>query len=220
MIRHHPDDLLLAGLASATLPAGPAVVVAAHVEACPRCFERARTYDAVGGALLDAAEPATLRADALARTLDRIDAASPSAAAALFGADDRQEASLPPGVAWPRTLRGSAIEPWRRLGRHVRFSRVTLPGDADANVYAVRVPSGRGLPVHRHRGGEVTLVLHGAFEVDGERFAAGDFDVADERDHHRPAVAGDEECICLIAVDGRVAFDGPVARAVGSWLRM
>jgi len=74
MIRHHPDDALLMALAADRLARGPAVVTAAHVERCPNCRARLRELDAVGGALLEDAEPAVLAPEALARTLARIDA--------------------------------------------------------------------------------------------------------------------------------------------------
>lgn len=231
MTRHHPDDALLTAIAAGALAPGPRLVVSAHVERCARCRARLRDYEEVGGVLLDTIEPLPLPAGALGRMLARIDAAPalappaapvPAAVAAAAPADpeSRWRASLPPGASWPRSLRGSSIEPWRRLGRHVRFSRVTPAGSAIANVYLLRVAAGRGLPVHGHRGGEVTVVLHGSYDDGGQRFTAGDFEAADDRTHHRPVVATDGECICLTSVEGRVAFDGPVARLVGSLFRM
>lgn len=79
-------------------------------------------------------------------------------------------ARLLAGVAWPRSLRGATANDWRRIAPGVRWSRVTLP-DAAANLYLLRVDAGKSLPVHSHRGGELTLVLHGAFHDGSERFA-------------------------------------------------
>ena len=223
-ILHHPGDALLLALAAGNLARGTAVVTAAHAQGCPRCLARLRDLEAVGGVLLDEIEPAALAAEALLRTLARIDALGapsplrpPTAAA---GGPRRLRASLPAGVAWPRSLGGSTASGWRRLGPGVRWSRVTLAGAADANVYLLRVAAGKALPVHGHRGGELTHVLHGAFHAGGEHFAAGDFAAADDGVHHQPVATADGECICLTSVEGRIAFDGPIGRVLGSLFGM
>jgi len=224
MIRHHPDDAMLMALAADRLARGAAVVAAAHVERCPRCRARLRELDAVGGALLETAEPAVLAPDALARTLARIDAApalpAPAAASASARAEARFLASLPTGMVWPRSLRGSTNTGWRWLGPGMRWCRVTLADDHAANVFLLRIAAGKSLPAHTHDGTELTQVLHGAFHDGRERFDAGDFDEADGSIHHQPVVEPGGECICLASVEGRVAFDGRIARVLGSLVGM
>jgi len=248
MIRHHPDDALLMALAADRLARGPAVVTAAHVERCPNCRARLRELDAVGGALLEDAEPAVLAPEALARTLARIDAgdavgaqadaaragsaSTPAPASAQrpphassptpvpSRAEMRFLASLPAGMAWPRSLRGSTATPWRWLGPGMRWSRVTLADDRAANVFLLRIAAGKSLPAHTHDGIELTQVLHGAFHDGRERFDAGDFDEADGSIHHQPVVEAGGECICLASVEGRVAFDGRIAQVLGALVGM
>lgn len=222
MIRHHPDDALLMALASGSLARGPAAVAAAHVERCPSCRARVDDFAALGGALLEGIEPAVLAPDALAGTLARIDAraATIARAGAAAAGGERLRASLPDGVFWPRSLRGAVATPWRWLGPGMRWSRVTLADDRAANVFLLRIAAGKCLPVHSHRGVELTQVLHGAFHDGRERFAAGDFDEADDAVHHQPVVEAGGECICLASVEGRVAFDGAVARLFGALVGM
>jgi len=224
MIRHHPDDALLLGLASATLARGPAVVVAAHAERCPRCRERLRELDAVGGALLEAAEPMVLAPGALARTLARVDAIEPAAedagAASPTTAQARFRAGLPVGTAWPRCLSDSVPDGWRWLGPGMRWSRLTLRADPAANVFLLRIAAGKNLPTHTHAGIELTQVLYGVFDDGRKRLDAGDFDETDGTIRHRPVVQPGGECICLASVEGRVVFDGLVARALGSLVGM
>ena len=45
---------------------------------------------------------------------------------ARSAAEMRFLASLPSGMGWPRSLRGSTPTPWRWLGPGMRWSRVTL----------------------------------------------------------------------------------------------
>ena len=85
MIQHHPGDELLLPLAAGRLSAGQAIVVSTHLEGCSECRGRLHTLQALGGALLEQAEPAVLAAAAWERTLQRIDSprrdAPPAAAA-------------------------------------------------------------------------------------------------------------------------------------------
>ncbi|WP_292452931.1 hypothetical protein [Methylibium sp.] len=61
-------------MAAGSLAPGPAVVIAAHAERCPRCLARLYELEAIGGVLLEELEPAVLAPDALTRTLAHIDA--------------------------------------------------------------------------------------------------------------------------------------------------
>ena len=222
MIQHHADDSLLMPLAAGTLARGPAAVVAAHVEQCVRCRGRLREFEAVGGVLLEKLEPAVLAPNALAHTLTRIetlDAQNAGRAPVLVNHASRLRASLPEGLSWPRSLRSGTVNGWRRLGPGVRWSRVTFE-EGGANLHLLRVAAGKHLPVHGHQGGELSQVLYGEFHDCNERFSAGDFVAADDRHHHRPVVSSEMECICLISVEGHVAFDGPLARLLGSLLGM
>ncbi len=217
MIRHHPDDSLLMALAAGSIARGPAVVVRAHVERCPRCLVKFREFEAVGGMLFEQLEPAALPPQALKRTLERIN--SHLAEEVVLSMPGRMLADLPAGVSWPRSLSTSTVRPWRRLGPGVRWSRVILSGQP-ANLHLLRVAAGKRLPVHGHQGGELSLVLYGAFADSGDHFDAGDFIEADDADHHQPVVTMGGECICLISVEGRVAFDRPLARVLGLLLGM
>jgi anti-sigma factor ChrR (cupin superfamily) len=48
----------------------------------------------------------------------------------------------------------------------------------------------------------------------------GDFESSCGDVHHQPTVTLEGECICLIHVDGRLAFSGPLARMLGALLRL
>jgi putative transcriptional regulator len=179
-----------------------------------------REFDVVGAALLEAIEPAVLAPESLARTLARIDAEAAAAPPPPRAPANRVGADLPAGIAWPRSLRDATITRWRWLGPGMRWSRVTLADDRAANVFLLRIAAGKSLPVHSHDGIELTQVLYGAFDDGRARFGAGDFDEADGSVHHQPVVEAGGECICLASVEGRVAFDGRIARVLGAWVGM
>lgn len=212
MIAHHPSDELLLAAAAGTLEAGAAIVLGAHLEGCAQCRRAVRTFEAAGGALLEAIEPALMAPDALARTMAAIDAGVPPAPPA---AAPMPRPGLPAGVQWPRSLAACAVSRWHWMGPGMRWSRVTVPHAPQANVFLLRIGAGKALAGHTHSGLELTHVMCGAFDDGRSRFGAGDFDAADGAVHHQPVLEAGGECICLATVQGRLVFDGAIARWIG-----
>ena len=230
MIQHHPHDDMLLAHAAGNLAAGPALLVASHIEQCAVCRERMALLEAAGGVLLDDVAPAVLAPDAFVRTLDAIaalgavDPNAPARVGSTGGARKRKSSdvfpALPAGTSWPRAFRGCAVTPWRWIGPGMRWSRVTLPHDPEANVFLLRIGAGKKLPQHTHSEVELTQVLYGSFDDGRSVFGAGDFDEADGSIHHQPVVHAQSECICLASVKGRVMFKGVVARTLGALVGM
>ena len=218
MILHHPDDDLLLAHAAGSLLNGHSLLVATHVEGCTHCRARMRLFEAVGGAVMESVAPEVLQAQALARTLAAIDAPSPS------GKRARSEAvtlpQLPEGLTWPRAMHGCVATRWRWLGPGMHWSRVTLPWDKAANVFLLRIGAGKMLPQHTHSESELTQVLYGTFHDGRALFGPGDFDETDGSIRHQPTVQATGECICLASVQGKVLFDGALARVLGAMVGM
>lgn len=216
-IQHHPADDLLLALATGRLQPGMRRVMHSHLELCATCRERMRTLDAVGGLLLEDLPPTDIGNDALARTFARIDAqaAAPTRPLAVSAPPP-----LPAGARWPRALAHCEATPWRWIGPGMRWSRVSLPEDAEANVFLLRIAAGKYLPRHTHAGVEFTQVLHGCFHDGRALFGPGDFDAADGEILHQPVVQDGSECICLASLDGRLRFEGAIARFFGSLVGM
>ena len=218
MTRHHPDDALLLGLAAGTLDRASALVVAAHVELCASCSETLAMLEAAGGALLDRMEPAEMAADSFSRTLALIHGGP--AASAKPAAASRARPPLPPGMKWPKSLDACEISPWKTIGPGMRWSRIRVPGEPEANAFLLRMGAGKELAAHSHGGRELTQILYGAFSDGRAVWTAGDLDETDESVHHKPVVMPESECICLVAVQGRIRFESFIARALGAWMRI
>ena len=201
---HHPREESLASLAAGTLSAGPRLVLATHLAGCPICRDRVRFFEAVGGALLDSEPPRSASANLLTKTLARLDAAS------VLPAARADRATTPLG--------NCEIGPWRFVQPGFRISRVSIPGEPEANVILLKVGAGRQAPQHGHKGVEYTQVLSGAFSDSLGHYAAGDCIEADDDIDHQPTVDGDHECICLAAVDGRLRLHSFVARMLQPFL--
>lgn len=216
MIRHHPDDALLLAFSAGTVSAGHRLLLQVHLEGCAHCRQRMQQLDALGGVLLDALAPAELAPDALERALAAIDAPEATAPAA-----EGSKPQLP--TAWPRAMAGCTVSRWRWMGPGMYWNRVTLPQSADAqeaNVFMLRIGAGRQLPQHTHSHTELTQVLFGAFEDGRSEYSVGDLDATDASIRHQPVVGPSGECICLASVEGKVMFEGWLARTMGALIGM
>jgi putative transcriptional regulator len=218
MIHHHPTDEFLLALAAGRLAPGQALLVSVHLESCTDCRARLHALQAVGGALLEDAEPQLLAPEALARTLERIDMAAPVAPPA----PPRPVTGpvLPAGVQWPASLRGCTISRWHWMGPAMRFARIALPGETAGTLWALQIGPGRSLAPHTHTRLELTQVLCGSFDDGRSVFGPGDFDATDPDVHHQPVVHAGATCVCLAYVEGHLRFEGRIAGLIGGWVGM
>ncbi|MCE1238058.1 MAG: ChrR family anti-sigma-E factor [Hyphomicrobiales bacterium] len=220
--RHHPSDETLMAHAAGTLPAGPRLVLAIHLDGCRRCRDAVGRYEAVGGALLETAEPVTMAAGSFEALMARIDAeagasepTSPAPRGTVSGRPLRSVAdaaptapTTPDGIPLPARLLRHRVGRWRRLGPALSWSRIAVAGAPDANVVLLRIPASGAAPRHGHTGREFTQVLAGGFSDGRDAYVAGDFDEVDEYVDHQPVVDADGECICIAAVEGRLRIHG------------
>jgi putative transcriptional regulator len=216
MSKHHPTDALLLQYATGTLDPASAMVVGAHVEQCAHCAAQVKLLDTVGGVLLEDIDPVPMDESSYAKVLARLD--DQTQAFLPQPATQNPRPDLPAGLQWPASLDGCTISPWKTLAPGMRWSRITVPHQPEASAFLLRMGAGMELASHTHTGCELTQVLYGAYTDERALWSAGDFDQADTRIHHWPSVTEDSECICLVAVDGRVKFDGWVAKALGAWM--
>lgn len=210
-ISHHiPDETLLA-YGAGTLAEVWSLVVATHLALCPQCRRCVEAVEQAGGALLDALGD------------DHDDAGGEAAFNRLMRATewDVQEEraavstrSAPSMLPEPlKTYLGGDIHTlkWRRLGLGVMHVPIaTRQGFTGARL--LKVPAGRPVPLHSHKGEEFTLVLIGAFQTHQGTFARGDVEVADETVEHMPIAMPGEDCICLAVTDKPLRFKTLAAR--------
>ncbi|MEY4780059.1 MAG: hypothetical protein RLZZ607_1372 [Pseudomonadota bacterium] len=211
-IRHHLNDALLMGYAAGHLSEAFGLVVATHVTMCDDCRARLESYEALGGAVIEAEDETAVSTDALARMMARLEvpvvSASPKAP---------RKTSLPSPVAAYVGGDLDAVK-WRALGGGVR--QAILPTGPKATVRLLHIPAGQAVPDHGHRGMELTLVLRGAFRDATDRFGPGDLEIADEDLAHKPVAEVGEDCICLAATDAPLRFAGFMPRLLQPLFRI
>lgn len=208
---HNPSEERLLAYAAGTLSPPEAVVMAAHLALRPANDAFVRQLQTVGGTFLEDVAPASMRADALATALSRID----SDAGIV-----KVEAPLNDMPELPMPLRRYELGPWRWLGPGVRVRDVLAPRDGDCRVILLKIDPGKETPRHTHGGVELTCVLSGAYATDTERFGVGDFEEADHDVMHQPRVVSPEPCLCVVALDGQIQLDGWLGRLMQPFVKL
>jgi putative transcriptional regulator len=195
--RHHPSAEILAAYSSGLLEPGFGLVVGVHVQSCPECGRRVRAFETISGEALGSLPPVEVGADALSRTLARLDQEAPT--------PERSVASRP-------ILDRLPLKSRRWVAPGVWVAPVDTPHSAENRVYVLSVPGGMKSAHHGHSGAEFCTVLQGAYRDESGVFAAGDFAASDRDAAHQPIVEGREPCVCLFATEGRLKPTGLLGR--------
>ena len=216
-VKHHISDDFLIGYAAGSLPAAFDLVVATHVSLSDDARARLHAFDAIGGCILDEMDEAPLAQDSLSKTLSLIDENAASEAASP------QNQTRPEDDIFPAPLRDMigcvlADVKWRPIGMGCKQAIISEGKDATARL--LFIPAGQAMPRHTHRGTEMTLVLQGAYRDETDRFGRGDIEIGDETMNHTPVAEAGEDCICLIATDARLRFEGLLPRIAQTFLRI
>jgi putative transcriptional regulator len=203
--------------ASGTQREPVALLIATHLALCPRCRDRTRGLEAIGGALLEQLDPEPLAEDGFARLLGRLDEpAGPTA-------PQRSDPAPAHGTQLPQPLRnyvGGSLDRlrWRRLGP-IAEARL-LENFSGFTTRLVRLRAGAGAPGHTHDGTELTLVLEGGFMDASGHYLRGDVEVADSAVDHRPVADADGDCLCLAVADAPLRLTGRLGRLLNPFVRM
>lgn len=199
MTRHHPAEVTLLAYAAGTLPRLHAKVVGFHVSACPNCSQQVWNFKEVGGALLAGLPPVPLCPDALTRILARLD-----------------KAPILTKKAAPPSLTSLATGRWWWAGSGVRLMPLVRRDETDTRLDLVRVQAGVALPEHTHTGPETVCILQGSFSDETGQYTLHDIAESDGTLLHQPIAAPGPDCICLIAITGRLRAKSWIARLIQS----
>lgn len=205
----HLNDEMLETYAAGTISEGMSLLAAAHLTYCPACRAEVEALERLSGAVL--AEFGTSEAGPdLATVLDAIEA-DPTPEPDFVGIASDAGSPLPNPV---RERVGMPIEDLRWRFLLPGLAECRIEGFDSEEVSLLRARPGVRIPGHTHSGDEATLILSGQMR-DGDRiFGRGDLALADHRDDHHPEIVGNETCVCLVVLSGRMRFTGPLGRAL------
>lgn len=219
MITHRPTPELLLGYAAGSLSEPMALAVAAQAALDADTASEIRRLEGLGGRLLDTIDPAAVGADALQRTLARIDEVEPAAPRPAEQTATAETRALLPAPVWPYVKGDIRTLVWRRRAPNIETA--ALMGDSrNSSAFLLKVGAGRAVPRHTHRGTELTLVLQGAFCDASECFAPGDIQVADPMLNHQPIARPGDDCICLVVLEAPITLTGAFGRLLNPFVRL
>ncbi|WP_027329310.1 ChrR family anti-sigma-E factor [Marinimicrobium agarilyticum] len=222
MSAHHPDDLTLLDYSAGSLGLAQALAVSVHLGYCNQCQSQLRKLNALGGVLLEETTPASVGAND-----DQIPEQNHSQMEELNKSFEALMARIesepvePPkrestGFHNPleRYLPASLDElNWQQQTREIaKFDLTNVVDMGSARVALQKIKAGAKVPVHTHRGNELTVVLKGGFSDELGVYHAGDYIARDPSHKHSPTALQNEDCVCLTVLDAPMKFTGPLMR--------
>ena len=218
-VSFHPSPDLLSGFADGTLPAGKCVAISAHVELCDSCRVQITELEAAAAASwAQEAEPSADSAmldfsEQIAAITKQPQQQSVTPTAAAVG----EFHMLDHSVRLPRVLAKAAASGlvWKKLAGGINQAAVTL--DDETQCEFIYMKPGSQVPVHRHMGSELTLVLDGSFSDELGHYGASDFVMRSSEHTHRPS--SDEGCLCFTVLDSPLTFTSGLDRLLNPILR-
>lgn len=207
-ITHHPDIATLMAFSAGALEEPYAAVIATHLAMSEGGRETVRQMERIGGALLANESEVQMSEGAMTRLLDRLNETPKKTQAPTAESVD---VPLPLRPYLPKGLRGVK---WRWTGPGVATADLMWGRDGKSRLMLLRVAGGMRVPEHGHGGQELTLILQGAYRDRFGVFAKGDIADHDEDVEHQPIAEPGDDCICLVAVDAKLSFQGRLMRAL------
>lgn len=214
-VKFHPSLSLLEQYTEGTLAAEVALVVAAHLDFCPHCQMLRRDIEADIGCQL--AHQSAANADGIewqqmmAQILD-------TAANSEASPERRQTESFSTYIEQgqhrieiPRSVQRLAAKrkKWLQLGG---IATAKLPSEGDNHLSLLFIEPNTEVPLHTHKGLEITLVLAGEMVDEAGKYAAGDL-IINTPDHtHTPKNISDQPCLCLSVLTAPLEFKQGLVR--------
>jgi putative transcriptional regulator len=215
-VHHHPSDELLTAFAAGVLDLGQHIAVATHLVGCAKCRAAARAMEHIGGAVLAALPPSAMSPGSLEALQARLDAPS-SAAGPPVKPRGRGFGGVP---GLPAFLSSYPDNSWRWIAPKVHLRPIRLPEPSTTRVFLLKSSPGTKMIEHTHTGFEMTCVLSGSFVHAGGHFGPGDFDFGDGSVDHDVMIDSEEDCVCLVAMQGDLKLNGLIGRLLQPLIRM
>lgn len=211
MSAHHPDDMVLLDYAAGSLSLPYALAISVHLCFCSHCRNQLKKLNSIGGVLLENTKPASLEDDAfdqLMAQLESDDTKGKTAAAVKESPslEAKKDITNPLLAYLPAPLQNL---PWQQQTREIsKYDLTSIINVRGFQVALQKITAGAKVPVHTHKGHELTVILHGGFSDELGVYHAGDFIARDGSHKHSPTALQNEDCICLTILDAPIKFTG------------
>jgi putative transcriptional regulator len=211
-IKFHPGLSLLEQFSEGTLNADVALAVAAHVDLCPHCQQLNNdiTTDLAGQLAAqtvkaDNTDWSAMLANIIAQPQQEKPAPLAQQTAAQPIVVNQREFTLPRALQRLAASHGK----WLHLGG---IATAKLPTASAHHVSLLYISKDTEVPLHTHRGLEMTLILAGKIVDENGSYHAGDLLINSPDDTHTPRTLPDEDCLCLSVLSAPLQFKKGLTR--------
>lgn len=174
-LRHHPHDETLMSYSAGTLDPAMSLVLSCHLQFCDTCRANLRRMDEIGGALLENIPLPDEDTAFFERTMRRFSEQVAQEVGSVTWhthLDAGNEVIMPGPLARETGLRRETI-PWNFDAAGLRRFDLPAIGDAKATAHIINIAPGAVLSPEKN-GGQLILVLWGAYDHAGNHFERGD----------------------------------------------
>lgn len=203
--------------ASGAAPEPVALAIATMLEMNPADAAIYNDLNAVGGAMLDAQPVPNTKSDDvdLSSVLALLETAPQEARSAAV---PRSRSDIPASL---HLYVGDSYETvrWNSVTQGVE-EFVLNTGTRGYRTSLLRIAPGKAMPLHRHGGLEMTVVLQGAYDDVNGRFARGDMEIAGVHVEHQPIADSQSGCLCLAVLSAPVRLSGFIGWFINPFLRV
>ena len=214
MLSHHLTDETLQDYSAGVLNASMETLIACHLTLCPLCRTRAAMADDLGGVTLDSQEstPMSASVDDILALDARIDASHPSNESDAISSElSKRGVPRPLGRLLPTPIDEL---PWKSFGPGLKQFNLGNQSRKDGAFKLLSLAPGSKMSSHTHEHRELTFIVSGSYTDEFGHFKSGDVADLSADHHHTPLVDSSEPCICLVATDAPVKFDGFVGKII------
>ncbi len=216
-MKQHPDLSTLMSYSSGTLSLAFSTLVTSHIETCDHCKEIVQIGNELGASMMENDIGNKDKTEDFNEFLNKLNNKSNKSEIKEIDFDHNSEV--------PASLQryiGTDLDEiqWSFFAPGIQKSQVKISDKSNCHLTFLKIKPNKKIPEHGHKGGELTLVLKGAFEDENGTYAAGDIADHDKSTHHEPVVSSKEDCICVIATDGPMVFKSMIANMYQSIVRI
>jgi putative transcriptional regulator len=211
MTKTHPTSDMLAAYASGNISDGMELFIRTHLNYCPKCRKAVLEIEEIAGSILkNDLSGVNIDPPSYETTKKKLFAHSKSKST-------EQVASKPiDGGKLPRIINNLVGKNSNDINWRFRLPGIydyLISKENGEEISLLKAEPGAKIFQHTHEGSEATLVLCGTMKDEAKFLKAGDISIVDQTSTHNPEIVGDETCICLIVMTGKVKFTGRFTRA-------
>lgn len=206
-MRHHPTHELMSVFASGELPASLSIAVAAHIELCRDCQTLVnRITQQAAQQEFTSLTPQQDHEEDFSDMIAQITQDD-----ALFEMAQASEQTIEfkgQYYTLPRALQSLSVQKPQKLGKLTR-SRIDLQ-EGSLKTSLLHIEPGGSVPIHTHKGFELTLLLDGEFEDEMGKYQKGDFIwLTGEHEHTPTTTTG---CLCFTVSNDALQFTQGISK--------